>query len=269
MAVTSDPYAKADMDARIPEIWTPIVQEEMFAATCAANFFTDLSSYYDAMGGDIAHIVDVYTNKFSVQTQSTQGTEITTAGPAQVDVTLTVDTHKYIAALLGDFHQQLLMKNFDYNGVYARKMGSTLADALEDSLFALWSGLTANTAVNDTSTAFADIDVRTAIGTLTALNHDVLRRAAFFVHPTAFWLQLAGITKYYDASQIGQNPSIVRSGNFGSMPWLSWCVVRCTRIYFHQRSLRASDLQEPVGLAGSSWFCSCHPRWQQGARAGF
>lgn len=217
MAVTSDPFIKTDLDARINEVWTPMVLEEMFASTVAANFFTNLTPYFDAMGGDIAHILDVYTNSFSVSTQSTQGAEITTQGPAQVDVTLTLDTHKYIATIIGDFHKQLLLKSFDFAGTYAKKMGGSLADALEDALFALWSGLTENTAVGDTATVLTDLEIRQSINTLVSLNFDALRRAAFFVHPAVFWLQLAGITKYYDSSSVGSNPSIVRSGNFGSM----------------------------------------------------
>jgi hypothetical protein len=217
MAVTTDPFIKTDLDPRINEIWTPMVLEEMFAATVAANFFTNLTPYFDAMGGDIAHILDVYTNSFTVQTQGTQGAEITTEGPAQADVTLTLDTHKYIATILGDFHKQLLLKSFDFAGTYAKKMGGSLADALEDAILALWSGLTGNTASGDTATVLTDLEVRTAIARLVDDNFDVMRRAAWFVHPNVFWLQLAGIAKYYDASQIGANPSIVRSGNFGSM----------------------------------------------------
>jgi len=217
MAVTTDPFIKTDLDARINEIWTPMVLEEMFAATVAANFFTNLTPYFEVMGGDIAHILDVYTNSFSVQTQTTQGTEITTESPAQGDVTLTLDTHKYIATLLGDFHKQLLLKSFDFAGTYAKKMGGSLADALEDSILALWSGSTGNTASGDTATVLTDLEVRTAIAALVDGNHDAVRRAAFIVHPNVYWLQLAGITKYYDASSVGVNPSIVRNGNFGSM----------------------------------------------------
>jgi hypothetical protein len=194
-----------------------MVLEEMFASTVATNFFTNLTPYFEAVGGDIAHILDVYTNSFTVSTQSTHGAEITTQGPAQVDVTLTLDTHKYIATILGDFHKQLLLKSFDYASTYAKKMGGSLADALEDAILALWSGLTENTAVGDTATVLTDLEIRTAISTLVALNFDALRRSAFFVHPNVFWLQLAGITKYYDASSVGANPSIVRAGNFGSM----------------------------------------------------
>lgn len=214
MAVTTDPYTAADLAAMIPEIWTPIIGEEMFAKTVAANFFTDLSPYAKS-GGDIFHIPDVFTNKFSIQTQSVQGAEVTTESVAQVDRTLTVNLHKYIAMLIGDKDLQQISSNYSVNAVYAKKIGSTLANALEASLFALWTGLSTNSA-GDTSTVLADLELRQAIGLLAAENFDVQSKAALFVHPNIYWSQLAGIQKYYDASVYG-GPSMVRSGSFGPM----------------------------------------------------
>lgn len=211
----ADPFDSTELAAMIPEVWTPIVQEEMFAKTVAANFFTDLSPYAQN-GGDIFHIPNVYTNAFTPNTQATQGTEVTTEAPAQTDVTLTVDTHKYIATLIGDKDKQQLSGNYDYNAVYARKIGSTLADALEDSIFALWSGLTTNT-VGDTATVLSDSEVRQSINSLEALNFNTMQDTAWFLHPYVFYIQLAAVQKYYDASQAGGTGSFVREGNFGPM----------------------------------------------------
>lgn len=215
MAVTTDPFVAADLAAMIPEVWTPVVLEELFAKTVAANFFTDLSPYAQE-GGDIFHVPDVFTNTFTAQTQSTQGAEITTAGPAQVDVTVTVNTHQYIAHIIGDKDLRQLSKSYDFNEVYARKTGSILADALEDALFALWSGLSTNV-IGDTATILNDSEIRQGINALATANFD-LRECAFFFHPYVFWVQLASIAKYYDNSQYGVNTqSFVREGNFGPM----------------------------------------------------
>ena len=138
MAVTTDPFVAADLAGFIPEVWTPIVNEQFFASFVFANFCQNLSSYAAEMG-DIFHVPDIFTNTFTAQTQSTQGAEITTAGPAQVDTTMTVNTHKYVAYLIGDKDLKQLMKPYGYNEVYARKAGKTLATALEASMSALWS----------------------------------------------------------------------------------------------------------------------------------
>jgi len=214
MAVTTDPFDSTELAASIPEVWSAIVLEELFAKTVLANFVTDLSDLA-AEEGDIFHVPDVYTNAFSVQTQSTQGAEITTDAPAQVDVTLTVDTHEYVAFLLGDKDMRQLSKRFSFNEAYAKKAASTLKDSLEDSLAALWSGLSTNS-VGDTSTVITDEEIRTAIEALDTANFD-LDEAAFFIHPTVYWLQIVAIQKYYDASINGGAAAPTVSGNFGPM----------------------------------------------------
>mgnify|MGYP001601646315 CR=1 FL=1 len=218
MAVTTDAFDATELVAMIPEVWTPLTLEEMFAKTVLANFVTDLTSWA-ADGGDILHVPDVYTNSFSVQSQSTQGAEVTTEAPAQNDVTLTIGTHSYIAYLLGDKDMRQLSKMYDFNEVYAKKAGATLADALEDALAALWSGLSTNS-IGDTATVLADLEVRQSINALAGGNFD-LRECAWFFHPTVFWTQIAAVQKYYDASQIGligaEAKSLTKSGNFGPM----------------------------------------------------
>jgi len=93
MALTTDPFDATELSAFISETWVPLVNEAFFAKTVFANFCTDLSSYA-ANGSDIFHLPDVFTNVTTAQTQSTEGAEVTTAAPAAIDTTLTVDTHK-------------------------------------------------------------------------------------------------------------------------------------------------------------------------------
>lgn len=216
MAVTTDAFTGADLAGMIPEVWTPIVLEEMFAKTVAANFFRDLSEYATG-GGDIMHVPGVFTNAFTVQSQSTQGAEITTAGPAQDDISLTIGTHKYIATLIGDKDQRQLSAMYNYNAVYAKKIGASLSDSLEDAIFALWSGLSTNS-VGDTATVLSDAEVRQSIEKLATGNFP-LTECAWFLHPYVFWNQLGAVAKYYDASQAGPNTlgGFVRTGNFGNM----------------------------------------------------
>ncbi|MEK9697403.1 MAG: hypothetical protein VW270_16690, partial [Candidatus Poseidoniales archaeon] len=94
-------YTAADLAAMIPEVWSPIVLQPAFNELTVLNWATDLSPYMSE-GGDIVHVPNIYTNTFSVQTQSTQGNAVVDASPAQVDTTLTVDLHKYVAYIVGD-----------------------------------------------------------------------------------------------------------------------------------------------------------------------
>jgi len=214
MAVTSDPFDATALTGMIPDIWIPYVLEEQFAKYVMGNFVRDYT-VYAANGGSTFEIPDVFTNSFTPGTQSTQGAEITTDSPAQQKVQLAINTHKYIAMIIGDKDQQQLWDSYDFNGVYGRKAGGSLHIVLEDALTALWSSLSTNT-IGDTATQLVDAEIRQGIEKLATAKFD-LRECAFFLHTYVFWVQLASIQKYYDASQRGMNPSVTLSGNFGPM----------------------------------------------------
>lgn len=205
-------FTAADLAAMIPEFWSPIVNEPKFPKAVLSNFVTDLSEYM-VDGADIVHVPNIYTNLFTVQTQSTQGAAVVDTSPAQVDTTLTVNTHKYVAWIIGDKDMKQLAKNYKLHDKYAREAQNLLVDALEASLAALWSSITTNT-VGDTATVLTDLEIRTAIGKLEALNYE-LSECAFFFHPTVYWNQVIAISKYYDKQTSGY--STVATGNFGEL----------------------------------------------------
>jgi hypothetical protein len=206
------PYTAADLVAVIPEIWSPIVNEPNFPKAVAANFFTDLSPYATE-GGDRIHVPDIYTNVFTVSTQSTQGNGVVDQSPATVDVYLDIDTHKYVAWIIGDKDMKQLATKYALNEKYAREAQNVLIQTLEDSLFGLWSSLSTNT-VGDTATVVTDAEVVQAIEKLASLDYNI-EEIAFFFHPFVYWRQIVTIAKYYtwNTSQI----PVIREGNFGSM----------------------------------------------------
>lgn len=204
-------FTAADLVAMIPEVWTPIVNEAKFAKAVAANFFTDLSPY--ASEGDIFHVPNIFTNVFSASTQSTQGNAVVDSSPTQVDTTLAIDTHKYVAWIIGDKDLKQLSKKYGLNEAYARQAQNVLITALEASLFGLWSSLTTNT-VGDTATVITDNEVVGSIQKLESLNYDSTE-CAFFFHPFVYWRQIVTVSKYYtwNTSQL----PVIRDGNFGPM----------------------------------------------------
>lgn len=203
-------FSGADVAASTPEIWGDYILEPNFPKAVLANFFTDLS-YLMEDGGDILHVPNIYTNTFTASTQSTQGNGVVDQSPAQVDVTLTVSTHSYVAWLFGDLTIKQLAKNLKLNEAYAREAKNVLMQSLEDALAALWSSLSTNS-VGDTTTVLSDAEIRDAINALDTANYD-LTETAFFFHPFVFWTQLGGIAKYY--SQYSSNFNFIRTGNFG------------------------------------------------------
>jgi len=215
MALSSDPFDSTELVAVIPEIWTPLVNEAFFDKTVLADFITDLSSYATG-GGDIFHVPDLFTDVFSASTQTTQATEVTTQAPATTDVYLTINTHKYVAFLIGDLDMQLVAQKYDMSQKYATEAASTLATALEASIAALWSSISTNS-IGDTATVVSDAEIRQAIEALDSANYE-LSECAFFFHPYVYWNQLYAVAKYYTSATLGNanQPGPVMTGNFGS-----------------------------------------------------
>jgi len=160
------------------------------------------------------HVPNLYTNALTVSTQTTQGAEITTASPAQVDTTLTVDTHKYVAFIIGDKDMVQIASKYDVAAEYAKQAKGLLAEALEASIAALWSSISTNT-VGDTATVLSDAEIREALYKMENGKYK-LSECAFFFHPYVYWEQLHAVAKYYQQYSVGpanaQGP--VRSGNF-------------------------------------------------------
>lgn len=215
MAVTSDPYTATDLQYVIGEKWADMLLEPQFAKVSILNWATDLSEFLDE--GDILNIPDIYTNVFTAQTQSTQGAEITTESVATANRQLTVNTHKYVAFLIGDKDMVQMFKRYRLVEKYIDEATNLLVKGVEESLFGLWSSVTTHT-VGDTSSSITDADIRKAFAKLTGsetTNAVELEDLMLFVHPDVYFRQLFGIAKYYDHSISGLD--LIKTGNFGSM----------------------------------------------------
>lgn len=223
MAVTTDPFTggstgghpTGDLVATISEVWTDMVNEKTFNDTVFANFCTDLSQYAQN-GGAVFHVPDLFTNALTVATQSTQGAEITTSSPAQVNTYLAVNTHIYVAFIIGDADMMQIASNYNINELYVNEARRLLTEALEQALAALWSSLTSNV-IGDTATVLSDADIRAALYAMENGKYH-LDECAFFIHPYTYWEQLHAITKYYQQYSYGPStePGAVRTGNFGT-----------------------------------------------------
>lgn len=205
-------FSPADVAATTPEIWGDFMLEPKFPKAVLANFFTDLS-YLVEEGGDTLHVPNIYTNKFTASTQANEGDGVVDQSPAQVDVTLSINLHYYVAWIFGDATIKQIAFSDKLNKLYAEEAMNVLMVALEDALAALWSSVTTNV-IGDTATVLSDAEIRDAINALDSLDLE-LSETAFFFHPFVFWTQLGGISKYY--SQYSSNFNFIRDGVFGKM----------------------------------------------------
>lgn len=213
-ASPTDAFTKANLDVFIPEVWAPIVHDWKAAPMSILNFATDLSYLLEG-GGDVINVPSIYTNTFTVQTQSTEGAGVVDESPAPANNTLTVNTHAYIAFVIGKKTMRQVATQYKLSEKYASQARNLIVASIETALFALVSSLT-TTDVGSGITAVTDLTIRQAIATLSDTDGAVfeLDEMAFFFHPTIYYNQLLGISKYYDKSSSGMNP--VQDGNFGA-----------------------------------------------------
>lgn len=178
------------------------------------NFATDLS-YLIEGGGDVINVPAIYTNVFTVSTQSVEGAGVVDQSPAPTNNTLTVNTHAYIAFVIGKKTMRQVATQYKLSEKYASQARDLIVASIETALFALVSSLT-TTDVGLGTTAVSDVTIRQAIASLQDTDGQVFEMSdmAFFFHPTIWYNQLLGIAKYYDRSI--SNMNVVQTGNFGA-----------------------------------------------------
>ena len=181
MAVDANAFPASDLVAVIPEVWSSIVNGSKFPQAVLTNFCLDLSEF--AEEGDSIHVPDIYTNQLTSGTQSTEGAEITPVTPLQVDDTISVDTHEYVAFMFGDKTIRQVARKYNLVELYGREAQGVLMNVIEAALAALWSSLTSS--VGDTSNGVTDPNIREAISILESRNFST-REMALFFHPETY-----------------------------------------------------------------------------------
>lgn len=208
--VGTNSFINSDLVATIPEKWGSMMLEQRFPEFVLQSHVTDLSSMI-AVEGDIVHVPNLFTNVFTATTQSTPGTEVTLQSPAQVDVTITVDTHKYVAFILDDKTMAQVAKSYSLSEAYARAAQKTLLRELEDALFALYTSLTA-TAVGSAVAAIADLDFRSAIAYMEGA--EFRDETAVFMDNKVYFNQFIGLSKI--SPNYSANLGVIATGLLGA-----------------------------------------------------
>lgn len=207
-------YTKAELDVFIPEVWAPIVHDWKAAPMSILNFATDLSYLLDG-GGDVINVPAIYTNVFTVSTQSTEGAGVVDQSPSPTNNTLTVNTHAYIAFVIGKKTMKQVASQYKLSEKYASQARNLIVASIETALFALVSSLS-TTDVGVGTAAVNDLVIRQAITAVNGTDGAMFESSdlAFFFHPIVYFNQLLGISKYYEKQK--STYSMVKEGNFGA-----------------------------------------------------
>lgn len=207
--VGTNTFNNADLSASIPEKWGSMMLEQRFPEFVLQDFASDLSDMI--VDGDIVHVPNIYTNTFTASTQSTPGTEVVLQSPAEVDVTITVDTQKYIAFILDDKTMAQVARSYNLSEKYSQMAQKTLLRELEDALFGLYTSLTA-TALGSAVAAIADLDFRSAIAYMEGL--EFRDGTAVFMGVKTYFNQFIGLSKI--SPNYASNFGVVASGLLGN-----------------------------------------------------
>lgn len=197
----------------MPEIWGHWVNEQFEANLIAAPLFLDLSEDVRG-GGDKIVIPDIYTNTFTASDKANTS-EVTLQSPATDSDTLSVDSWKEVSFLIEDKEAMQMLHSYSMQKRYAQKASYTIAAAFDTALLTLYSSITNSNSGNST-TDLVDSDIRAAVAYMDGADVPKNDRA-FIFHPSPFWTQIMGVTKYYNANEAGwmQGKAPMQNGRMG------------------------------------------------------
>lgn len=202
-------FNNTDLAAEIPKKWATMMLEQKFPEFVLQDHVTDLSEMITE--GDIVHVPNIYTNTFTASAQTVPGAEVVLQSRVAVDVTITVNTHKYIAFILDDKTMSQVASVYNLSDKYATMAQKTLLRDLEDTLFALYTSLTA-TALGSAVASIADLDFRSAIAYMEGL--EFRSECKFFMGVKTYFNQFIGLSKI--SPNYASNFNAVATGLLGT-----------------------------------------------------
>lgn len=190
----------------IPEIWAQTALQALRSRIRLAKLVTRDTDVASFTQGDVLHIPVAGT--FTANTK-TAGSNVTTQAPTDGEVTVTLNQHKEVSIIVEDpvraqANQDVLMR-------YARNAVIPLANAIEDALFALYSGFS-TTPIGTSGTDLTAAVLRTARKTMNDNNLDEMGR--FGIVSTKDEVALMGssdLSAYFANAQ----PGVIENGGLG------------------------------------------------------
>lgn len=174
----------------LPEVWSGDIlratEDNLVLANLVKRYDTDVKS-----SGDVLHIPNLAN---LTANNKSANTDVTFESNTQTENTITINQHKYAAFKLEDIVK--VQTKYDLRKEYTDKAGFAIAEAIDSSIAALYSGLSQSV---DATTALTDAHVITAIEYLDTANAPRDGRS-FVIHSKAM-ADLRALDKFtrYDA----------------------------------------------------------------------
>lgn len=185
----------------IAEIWTKEVQEVFHDNLVMAGLVKRMDSLVKG-GGDTVHTPKIAERS---AVNKTADTALTPAANTETEFTLSINQHKASAFRLEDIAR--IQSNNDLRSLYTKEAGRAVAQAVDSSLLALYSGLSQSVTGG---AALEDSEVISGVVTLDAAN--VPRDSRVFVVEANTHGDLLGVNKYTAYDQTGEKGTAMTNG---------------------------------------------------------
>lgn len=192
----------------IPEIWAQSALQALRSRIRLAKLVTRDTDVASFESGDILHIPVAGT--FTANNK-TAGSNVTTQAPTDGVVDVTLNKHKEVTIVVED--PVRAQANQDVIARYARNAAIPLAHAIEDDLFALYSGFS-TTPIGTSGTDLTSGVLRTARKTMNDNNLDEIGRFGIVSTKDEIALMAdSGLSAYFANSR----PDTIQNGNLGQV----------------------------------------------------
>ena len=182
-----------------PAYWTPRINWYFKKQLHAKNVCTDYSSDLSG-GGNIVYVPSI-TDQFTPASIAITNGEVTATALSDTKSTITLNQWYGDAFRVTKGQADRIGRQYNLIDGYYQTMGYNLANYVDTRLFSNVSSGTFS--VGKTGVSIPSTTLEHAMMIATSQNMP-FEQCAWVFSPNAYWRQLAGVQKYYDASIFGQ-----------------------------------------------------------------
>ena len=181
------------------DVWDPKIDEYFKMALVAAPHFYNVSDLVTE-GGLTIRIPKIGDNVSATAVGSTTG-EISNTAISDTATTITLNRWLGAKQRFTDFELATISRSYKIRDSYMRSLAQKVAQQADKEILA--NVASCSRSVNDTTTALGSADLEAALA-IAESYYCPRTDLTWFLTPKAFWGEIMGVQKFYDASQFGK-----------------------------------------------------------------
>lgn len=183
-----------------PAIWTPRINWYFKKKLQAKHVCTDYSDALRAQGGNIVYVPNI-TQGFTAASISATNGEVEATALSDTKTSITLNQWYGTAFRITKGQADRVGKQYNLVNEYFKTMAYHLADTFDIALFGNVSSGDFSVGVTGTSIPSTTLEHAMQIAESQSMPFE---DCAWVFSPKAYWQQLAGVQKYYDAGRFGK-----------------------------------------------------------------